>query len=226
MAVLHGETGTAGSVGRRVTRRLSATIRRARQRPPTSPFFRGVAFSSAPHWTIRLFLSSVAIRAWAGHAVGLAIIAVGIAVGLRTPPGSAQFVLGGMGTCVLGVLVIIAAADAASRKAWILRKGRGVVSQLIDSGDRLHHHPGFGADVRYFPAQRDDFFDLLEAWRADVRRRLRKYPFNPVAGSWPLETGGNRLDPVIERLRHMQANIDRFVSDRPRGPLARLIRFL
>src|SRR5688500_7225475 len=100
MAVLHGETGTDGSVGRRVTRRLSATIRRARQRP------------------IRLWLFlSVAIRAWAGHAVGLAIIAVGVTVVLRTTPGSAQFVLGGMGTCVLGALVIIGVADAASRKA-------------------------------------------------------------------------------------------------------------
>src|SRR5688572_12452282 len=127
MAVLHRETGADGSVGRRVTRRLSATIRRARQRP------------------IRLFLSSVAIRAWAGHAVGLAIIAIGVAVGLRTTPGSAQFVLGGMGTCVLGALVIIGVADAASRKAWIRRRGRGVISQLIESGDRLHHHPGFGA---------------------------------------------------------------------------------
>jgi hypothetical protein len=156
---------------------------------------------------------------------GIALAALIVAVTKSTDwaiPGD----IGAALCIVLAIGGVRLAVVSTSERRTRVRRAREVVNILLETGKILQHQPGYqnlspgcepfsateNASSTATTAYSGPLFGHIETWRGTVGLKLRGKPFKRGTDTFVLEAGGNRLDPVLARLREVLAHLDSWVD--------------
>jgi len=53
----------------------------------------------------------------------------------------------------------------------------------------------------------------VERWRGTVGEKLNHSPFRPGTGEWALTQHGNRISDVLDRLREIEADLEKWIEE-------------
>ena len=137
------------------------------------------------------------------------------------------------GYLVAGLCLVTAGGGVWLIRVWHserrrrMRRAREIVDGLIERGKHFQQRPSYQntaescgshsistlyaspphstTPLSYLPAE-------IETWRSTIGHKLHGQPFKKGADKFVLETTGNRLDPVLDRLRKVRADLDSWVE--------------
>jgi hypothetical protein len=141
---------------------------------------------------------------WQAVTMAVALIVGGAAIMAPQAEDSAHlFRWLGYGLLVVGCLVFLASMSLLHRMARRRHRALVVLGRCVSRGDVAWRAQQDGQDPEAVG---------IEEWRIAVGARLRRAPFVPGAADWVLTQHGNRLDDPLDRLRAMQADVDRWIE--------------
>jgi hypothetical protein len=176
----------------------------------------------------------VRLPSWALPASPIVAAGIALAALIITATKSTDWAVAGY---VAAAAVLSAAAvgvrlvyNAYTERRKRTRRARTIIAGLIAEGKTLQHQPGYqtataGCEMfavsaplpplsttTLYTSPLSDLLAKIETWRTTVKLKLCAQPFKKGTDTYVLEAGGNRLDPVLDRLRDVLAHIDDWVD--------------